>query len=166
MRGWCCRRGAQRRQVFRGRAGGPAVAELELEATHTHTENIILCIHHKLEQLAIANEARQLQAQARGRAQLGSIRPHLLLQLPLQPQLQYRRWQAQFSSLRGQGRPINNGSGTCTKITQIQGGNSTRPLVRGCCCRRGAHRRQVFRGRARGPTVAELELEATHTQRT
>ena len=83
--------------------------------SHTHTENI--CIHHELEQLVIANEAKQLQAQARGRAQLGSIRPPLLLQLPLQlqPQLQYRRWQAQFSSLRRQGRPINNGSGTRTK---------------------------------------------------
>ena len=99
--------------AHRGRAGWPdMLAELELKATHTH-----VCIDHDLihELEWLANEARQLRAQARGRAQLGSIRPPLLLQLPRQPQLQYRRWQAQFSSLRRQGRPINNGHGSGTR---------------------------------------------------
>jgi hypothetical protein len=82
------------RKMLRGRAGELAVAKLELEARHTHTHGI--CIDHELvtqlEQLAneAAHAAGQSQAQARGRAQLGSIRPPLLLQLPPQPQLRCR----------------------------------------------------------------------------
>ena len=60
------------------------MAELELEATHAYA--LIMSLGSSLP----SYEAAQLQAQARGRAQLGSIRPPLLVQLTLQLQLRCR----------------------------------------------------------------------------
>ena len=86
--------------AHRGGAGGPAVAELELEATHAYT--LIM----SLGSLPMRPGNCKV-IEARGRAQLGLIWTPLMLQLPLQPQLRCCGRHI-FSSLRGQGRPIND----------------------------------------------------------
>ena len=72
--------------AHRGRAGGLAVAELELEATHAYALLVSLgssCLPMRPGNCKLI--------EARVRAQLGLIWTPLLLQLPLQPQLQCRR---------------------------------------------------------------------------
>ena len=111
VRGWCCSRGAQMRPVLRGQAGGLAVAELEA----THTCVIIIYIDALIMSLS-SLPLRPSNCTLKLEAELNSAQSDLPCCCTCHCSPNGDDTAGTFvSSLRGQGRPINNGSGTRTK---------------------------------------------------